>query len=60
MESKCELHPVEHVCGSDGVTHANECFLNMTACITKKSINVVHKGLCDSELTNELSSTNQT
>lgn len=51
MDLKCELAKVDNVCGSDGVTHANECFLNMTACMTKTKITALHKGRCTEEET---------
>lgn len=49
MELKCEKTTVDYVCGSDGVTHANECYLNMTACISKTEITVRHKGICPND-----------
>ncbi|RNA43430.1 agrin-like isoform X2 [Brachionus plicatilis] len=35
------------VCGTDGITHANECHLKLTACITKIGITVAYRGPCD-------------
>jgi hypothetical protein len=52
MELKCESSQVNKVCGSDGVTHANECYLNMTACITKQKITVAYLGPCLDEQIN--------
>ena len=46
MQLKCESTPVEQVCGSDGLTHANECYLNVTACVTKQKITVAYIGPC--------------
>jgi hypothetical protein len=47
---KCETYPNDVICGSDGKTHTNECHLNMTACMTKSSITVLHKGPCFNHL----------
>ncbi|CAH0561782.1 unnamed protein product [Brassicogethes aeneus] len=35
------------VCGTDGVTYANECDLRMASCRTKQYILVAYKGNCD-------------
>lgn len=55
MELKCELTAIDYVCGTDGVTHANECYLNMTACISRKKIGIAHRGVClpDEEVNNQ-------
>ena len=34
------------VCGSDNVTHENECKMNKLACETRTAIIAVHEGKC--------------
>lgn len=46
MDLKCELTTVDQVCGTDGATHANECYLNMTACISRQNIKMAYRGAC--------------
>lgn len=49
MENSCEDFEIDYVCGSDGNTHSNLCNLDMTACITKKNISMLHKGICTAQ-----------
>lgn len=41
---------VEQVCGSDGVTYADQCQLRTIACRQDKDIAVQHFGQCTGEL----------
>ena len=41
----CRLD-TEPVCGSDGETYANECVMKSESCLSKKLIEVQHKGRC--------------
>ena len=41
----CRLD-AEPVCGTDGETYANDCVLKSESCLTKKSIEIQHKGRC--------------
>ena len=34
------------ICGSDGITHGNDCELRWDACDQMKNIQQVHKGPC--------------
>ena len=34
------------ICGSNGITYSNECFLQKEACLTKSQISVSHTGSC--------------
>lgn len=40
---------VEQVCGSDGVTYADQCQLRTIACRQDKDITVQHFGQCTGE-----------
>ena len=42
---KCDLH-FSPVCGSDGITYANECFLRKASCDKEEDIKIVAKGHC--------------
>lgn len=35
------------VCGSDGVTYSNDCYLRIEACKNQRDIKVYHEGSCD-------------
>ena len=41
----CNLHYTP-VCGSDGVTYSNECFLRKASCDKEEDISVVSQGSC--------------
>ena len=41
----CNLHYTP-VCGSDGVTYSNECFLRKASCDKEEDIAVVNEGSC--------------
>ena len=41
----CNLHYTP-VCGSDGVTYSNECFLRKASCDKEEEISVVSQGSC--------------
>lgn len=43
------LVAVEQVCGSDGVTYADQCQLRTIACRQDKDITVQHYGQCTGE-----------
>ena len=46
---RCEI-VYEPVCGSDGRTYKNRCFLMRENCMRKiHELNVIHKGECDEE-----------
>ncbi|XP_066916259.1 agrin-like isoform X2 [Clytia hemisphaerica] len=56
--SACEIkHPcdkkcfqqIRPVCGSNGESYLNECFLEQDACKSKTEIEVFHRGLCQSD-----------
>ncbi|XP_054168676.1 agrin-like isoform X2 [Oppia nitens] len=34
------------VCGSDGKTYTNECILRVEACKTRRSLRIIHTGVC--------------
>ena len=34
------------VCGSDGKTYTNDCFLRVEACKARRSLRIVHSGQC--------------
>lgn len=36
----------EPVCGSDGHSYANQCFMERNSCILKKHIEVIKQGVC--------------
>ncbi|CAL1275740.1 unnamed protein product [Larinioides sclopetarius] len=36
------------VCGSDGLTYANECTLRVEACKMQKNVRVIYSGDCSS------------
>lgn len=40
---------VEQVCGSDGVTYADQCQLRTIACRQDKDVTVQHSGQCTGE-----------
>uniref|UniRef100_A0A3B3WF44 Kazal-like domain-containing protein n=1 Tax=Poecilia mexicana TaxID=48701 RepID=A0A3B3WF44_9TELE len=40
---------VEQVCGSDGVTYADQCQLRTIACRQDKAVTVQHSGQCTGE-----------
>ena len=43
-ECRADQRPV---CGSDGTTYQNECFVRKTSCETSNTIEVLHEGHCD-------------
>ena len=49
LATGCNLACTERydpVCGSDGKTHSNKCYLSIEACKTKSNITIVHQGEC--------------
>jgi hypothetical protein len=34
------------VCGSDGKTYTNECILRVEACKSRRSLRIIHSGIC--------------
>ncbi|XP_065052551.1 uncharacterized protein LOC135681853 isoform X4 [Rhopilema esculentum] len=45
-DTKCETN-YEPVCGSDGKTYANECVLRTESCFSKRVIEILKSGKCD-------------
>ncbi|XP_028848509.1 agrin isoform X3 [Denticeps clupeoides] len=52
----CDLPSKTKVCGTDGVTYADECQLRTIACRQDKDIKVKHTGQCTAETISESSS----
>uniref|UniRef100_A0AAY4E4W4 Agrin n=1 Tax=Denticeps clupeoides TaxID=299321 RepID=A0AAY4E4W4_9TELE len=53
----CDLPSKTKVCGTDGVTYADECQLRTIACRQDKDIKVKHTGQCTGESINKAHST---
>lgn len=49
MENSCEDLEIDYMCGSDGRTYTNLCYLDMAACITKTNITMLHTGVCTAQ-----------
>ena len=43
---------MDEICGSDGKTYYNECYMKKQSCLEKREIRKIHKGTCGNQLLN--------
>jgi hypothetical protein len=46
LKAKCDTPPYKYVCGSNGITYPNDCFLKSVACVTKSNLTIEYRGPC--------------